>query len=122
MSAVAIAVAAAFNLLCTGDERTAEFQNGSIVTKSRTKYTSAYRIDLDKRRWCAGDCTQTAAIIEISDSSISLVNTKEPFETLLNLNRETGEMIYRLRIGDVVTLRMGQCERAPFSGFPTPKF
>jgi hypothetical protein len=122
VSALAIAAVAAFNLICAGRERVSELEDGTFITKSRSEYRSSYRIDLNNNRWCSGNCTETSTIKSTTVRSIRLVDAKEPLEALLDLNRETGEMIYRMRIGNVVTLRMGQCERSEFTGFPTPKF
>lgn len=119
-----LAVAAAFNLVCTG---TTYIGAGMTALKkeNQSAYSATFRIDLDAERWCSGECTTTEHIYAIGQTKIMLKleqDEKIGSESFISLNREDGSILDRTKVNDFMIMNMGKCERAPFTGFPTRKF
>lgn len=120
------AQATKFDLTCTGTTRT--LAPSALIDETKP-YSTTYRIDLDALKWCSGDCGATWKVVEASPTAITLegksVDTPREHETLRNVvSRVTGEHSIAAESG-IGSRRMamfwkGQCERAEFSGFPTP--
>lgn len=80
-------------------------------------------------KWCSGACEATWSVVEATPTSITLegksVDTPREHEKLRNvISRVTGEHSISAESG-IGSRRMaifwkGQCERAEFTGFPTP--
>lgn len=120
---MALAGLVAFNLICSGNATTGTMDDRwNWINQVTEKFQSTYRIDLDAGRWCAGTCTVTQQIAKVADTQILLANDKTGLEFYLSINREDGTFMYRAKVGDTVEVRMGTCERAPFTGFPALKF
>ena len=130
MPHLALAAAAAFNLVCSGVAEKRDI-NG---TRSEP-YSITYRIDLTARLWCSGpdeDCKTPEKLTDVNALFIvfSDTTTDTPtkyFRYVDLVNRETGEhkflSVYS-RDAPRTTSKTGQCTRAPFTGFTRvlPKF
>ena len=123
-SASAAEVDQAFNLTCTGTERTLA---PSLLKDENKPYTSIYRIDLDAQKWCSGTCKSQADIVRVSPIVIVLeekaIDTPRQHENLLNqISRETGAHLSHAESGigpeHLAIFWRGQCEKSPFTGFP----
>ena len=119
----AIAALGAFNLVCTGTITT-----DGAPPSPEDDYSYTYRIDLDAEKWCEEDCKTIHKIAAIQPAQITLEDShdKDPVlgESKMKtfVNRETGRhtviasSLYFRR--PMTMIWKGQCERAPFSGFP----
>lgn len=128
---LAVAAAAAFNLVCTGTTEKTEY-NGS----KSTPYTVTYRVDTVSRLWCNddyADCKSPEKIERIDENSIKFIDatTDTPdnyFRYVEQVNRESGAHQTLTISGRGVLIRItkqnGHCEPATFSGFAKtkPKF
>jgi hypothetical protein len=123
-SLAAAAASAAFNLVCTGSITT---QSLALGEKSEP-YSYTYRIDLKANRYCESDCRSPRPIFKVDPTVITLQDERSdtPSEKRLHVetvNRETGRH-YILDNSDSRDLGImlmkweGQCEKAPFTGFP----
>lgn len=116
----AAAAALTFNLICTG---TMEARTVDGIDNEPYRYE--YRIDLQRGKWCEGDCRALHDFVRVSQTQLTLedVNIDTPHErrTSLNLiNRETGEQRIFASTRHLLLMEWrGTCERAAFSGFPT---
>jgi len=43
-------------------------------------------------------------------------------ESYTSLDREDGSYVRRNKVGDLIFMEMGKCERTAFTGFPALKF
>lgn len=123
--AVTAAPAAQFNLTCSGTQSTK-----SIEGETSEPYTSTYRIDLDRKKWCEGDCKALHDIASVQPTQLTLetenVDTVSERSTLSNIvDRETGTHKISATSSTprahatAITLNWdGRCEPALFSGFP----
>ena len=126
MGMLVLASAATFNLVCSGT-----LESKSVYSETSAPYSYTYRIDLDKKVYCDGECKATHAIAEIQPTQIILSQTKvdSPSETSWSVNRvdrETGihkvvasHKNPRNRVDMSIMTWNGTCEKQPFSGFPT---
>lgn len=127
MTATTIAVAAAFNLICTG---TTTFGKLDLRPPDRTaQFSEVFRVDLNQKRWCYRECSSTSPIVEITPTQIVFEREDrgEYNDTVTFVNRESGAFASRVRSGIIgsdvfVTLTQGTCTRAKFTGFPSLKF
>lgn len=116
--------ATAFNLVCTG---TAD----EIWVGGSTKepYAETFRIDLDTKMWCSGDCRSPKPIKAVEPTRIVLqdekIDTPRQFSKVSEeFNRELGIYIYNRETGISLTpssrlsARSGRCEKREFTGFP----
>lgn len=115
-----------FNLVCTGT-----LSSRSMDGETEESYRSVYRIDLDRGKWCDGDCEALHDIASVQPTQIALqdkrVDTPGERSMMANLiDRRTGEHTITAtsatpgRRGSVLIMQWhGQCERAPFTGFPS---
>jgi hypothetical protein len=126
LGASSIAVAA-FNLVCTGTGVTGLFQPGSvqIQQKKEEPFTAILRVDLDSKRWCSGECETTQPIFSVEPTRIIFRKDSDSdlqADTITFANRESGYYFDRNRVGQFLSMNIGSCEKAPFSGFPERKF
>jgi hypothetical protein len=123
--ATAPAPANQFNLECKGTLSSESFYAG----KKAEPYAYTYRIDLSAKKYCDGECkvlrdvadVQPTVIVLEPDQDISS-STEKKFSSG-SIDRETGRhsvLVTSGRREDILILRWeGQCERQPFSGFPS---
>lgn len=119
---------AAFNLECSGDLTTGS--EGAPETRTTLPLsTFVYRIDLEAKRWCAGDCATTEKIADIQDTLIFFAY--EPYGepgVWTYVNRESGEYVSLTKwkskpgVKDFYVYTSAHCQRAVFTGFPERKF
>ena len=112
-----------FNLVCSG-------LRDPMLGGGQVQYRSIYRIDLDRGEWCEDECRGTFPIVEAKPLVIVLEDSDEPGTSVMNyIERETGR--HRVVVADrgrftrprsrIVSSSEGQCEKAPFTAFPTFK-
>lgn len=126
MLAAAAAAAAAFNLVCTGT-----LYHKSYFDEGTEPYTYTYRIDLAHRKYCEEACGVLRDIADIHpvvlvlepDKDIDTATKHEFFRT--SIDRLSGHQTTLDTSGrgiDILIMKWeGQCERQPFTGFPTPQ-
>ena len=110
----ALALAATFNLLCTGTRTTHEDREPPRIEP----FSETYRIDLAAGRWCKGACKETTAIRSHDAKSI-LLEDFSPTNLFTHIDRETGAIYRTARL---TVSEEGFCEPRPFSGFPPRRF
>lgn len=122
----ALAVAATFNLVCTGTKTIGELTK---FTNDHPPFTRTLRVDLDNMRWCEDECNSTKPIKGLIDNLIVLDLKEDPGKSVFDandavvqVNRESGEYLDRVRTSGFVFMYTGHCEKAPFTGFPAFKF
>lgn len=123
---VAAAVAQTFNLSCAGTMETIDFNSGIRTAP----YSTIYRINLDTKQWCEGECQALYDIAEAAPGYLALsrqdVDGVTETKTVSNtIDRQTGRHINyystadpRQRLSRYTMSAKGQCERQPFTGFP----
>lgn len=119
---LAITTAAAFNLVCTGTRTDSKIFDPNA---DKNQVVVVLRVDLDTKRWCAGDCVSTSAIHEVRDNAIIFKNDESASgDDVFIVNRESGEFIDRKRVWAIkwATLVQGSCAKETFTGFPAQKF
>lgn len=124
---LAAAAVAAFNLVCSGTNYNF---NPSIPLSPHVDeraFMRTYRIDLDSGRWCLEECRETKPLYGVSETQILLAvddfgDENDLHDVLIRINRETGELVDRLRVHTFGIMYLGKCAPAPFSGFPARKF
>jgi len=120
---------ARFDVNCDGISVIASFKD-IAKPESRSTQTKTYRIDLDSKRWCVGQCDETFAIYHVDRKFITLQYQKDEIsETVISINRENGSVLDRLKFfstvhpkEDIIWMFSGKCERGNFSGFPSLRF
>jgi hypothetical protein len=121
----AVAVAAAFNLVCTGTTTKTDYYG----SKSES-YSAIYRVDTAARLWCLDDgnaCKSPEPLADLNAVSIKFIDvtTDKPdqyFRYVDQVNRETGahqSLTVSGRNAQIRTVKQeGHCEPTTFSGFP----
>lgn len=111
-----------YDLNCKGTEQK---QTG----KPATPWAETFRIDLDAKRWCRGDCRTAARIDSVTADDIVLTNSRAtsggPNGTALAFSRTTGEVREYMDSGwsgSSFDIAKGKCTRDLFSGMPGAKF
>jgi hypothetical protein len=120
-----LAVAAAFNLVCTGTLISGELRTMWSKDRKTEPFSTVLRVDLSLHRWCEGDCKSTSPIQRASDTEILFQLEEKPdigFDHVKLVNRETGAFIDRMRAGGFVMMSTATCEKAAFTGFPQKRF
>jgi hypothetical protein len=114
-----------FNLNCSGTRSTS-----SYFGDRSELYSTTYRLDLDKAKWCDGECKALHEFAAILPTQIQFENSKtdSPSERSATFNfvdRETGAQMISATSSSprdgrsiIVIKWIGQCERSTFSGFP----
>lgn len=116
--ALVAAVAAAFNLVCAGDTVS---MVGDKEPK-QSKFSLTIRVDLESKRYCTNDCPSTAPLERVTATEIVFKEMTGVMNSSMKVNRESGAFSLFASVDKTVLYRDGQCERAPFSGFPSIKF
>jgi hypothetical protein len=120
--ALLAAVASTFNLTCAGDVKTV-----SLLGERHESYSSLYRIDLDAKRWCEGECKSVHDIADVQPAAIVLekkdIDTPRNREWTSNvIDRETGAHRVSasggLGAAAVGMTWVGTCQKGDFTGFP----
>lgn len=115
-----------FDLECSGTtvsgtlKEISEKKDAAILQRS-------YRVDLDGRRYCTAECTETFPIHNVNSKFIILHEDRDDetfFEHVIFLNRESGELVDRWKLGSPFSGILGtaKCTKKRFSGFPVRKF
>lgn len=111
-----------FDLVCRGVS--------TDLANVRTEVSARFRIDLALGRWCLADCEQTSAFADVGPDVLffSRSEANTPTERHLRYARvsrisgEWREVDVEMRPYPHSNDIRGQCESAPFSGFPTARF
>lgn len=117
MIALALQIAVAFNLSCSGTNR---IWGGSLPA-TQTPWSTVLRISLEDMRWCSAECRETEPIVSVSPTQIVLISDPE-IQTRFSINRESGLLAYYMRGADLGFLISATCERSDFTGFPARRF
>lgn len=113
-----------FDLICTGQ------QFDRLQGGRGTAFETHLRIDLEANRWCADECVAGRQIISATPDKLVLEKV-EPGSRGLRISRSTEinriegsyEAWFSLIGASIQQARQeAQCELAPFSGMPTPRF
>lgn len=121
----AAAAAAAFNLICTGT-----VQSTSATGRTATPYSMTYRIDLSQGKWCDGECAAPRDLARVLPTQLVLQDDNEDSPRrremmVVQIDRDTGaHRIFAtsgIGVAAIVMRWEGRCQRAPFSGFPSPR-
>jgi hypothetical protein len=116
--AIALPVVAAFNLVCAGTMRTGPL-GLALPEENGAPFEIVYRIDMDARLWCAGDCQTTEMIYGLTDTELILrERNNEAGGHFIHVERATGHFTDTAINGNRAVLRSGMCTVAPFTGFP----
>ena len=84
-------------------------------------------MDLDSGKWCEGECSEQKPLAKVTGISLTLEDeltegATSRTERMSMVSRETGEFVSKSIIlgsyGKLSLYYSGQCEAAPFSGFP----
>ena len=123
MNIIAIAAAAAFNLVCSGTEwaGTKPADKDPYNKATGKPFTDTYRVNLERGRWCFNTCDTTSPIQQADEANILLDSATDPdlkSGRLIRVSRETGQLVHRVAIGDYAFIRIGKCEAGPFTSFP----
>jgi hypothetical protein len=89
---IAVSAAAAFNLICTGQQSVETYGAGNGA-KSQEAFTETYRVNLDDKRWCRDDCLETSRLSDLRDNVIYfefLSAPNSPIGTVAFVSRESG--------------------------------
>jgi hypothetical protein len=124
MIQVAVAAAAAFNLVCTGTVESEDIFSGKQIEP----YSYTYRIDLATKRWCDGECLAPKDIAAVLPTAL-ILSPKRDIETPTvkdfrdgSIDRRTGRHSILSSSGrgrSILLMKWeGQCEKQPFTGFP----
>lgn len=118
------AAAAAFNLNCSVHRTLISMAAPFSKPISETQARITYRIDLHAGRWCADDCAETQPVAGVQDTLILLKarDLSDFASEEISINRESGAYSMRGVPNVLFSYASGQCERAPFTGLPQPRF
>ena len=117
-SGLALAVAVAFNLVCSGDITAGDLKPNQALPKTGT-FKRVFRIDLSSAKYCSDECEHTSPLEKVSQKAIVFTWSNSLMEYV---DRETGEYFFLFRRLPWVYSKNGKCERLPFTGFPALKF
>ena len=123
LSAAGSALAAnQYDLTCKGTEQ-------KETGKPATPWAETFRIDLDAKRWCRGDCRTAARIDAVTPDEIVISNSRAtsggPNGTALSFSRTSGDVREYMDAGwsgSSFDIAKGKCTRDLFSGMPGVKF
>lgn len=115
---IALQAALAFNLVCTGTERSGPL-GLALPDTIATTWEVSYRIDLDLRRWCSDTCAETEELGDVVFAQI-LLRDRHGAEGshVIIFNPANGLLTDTLNHNDRMILRRATCTRADFTGFP----
>lgn len=107
-----------FDLICSGRHTIV-----GVAGKKETPYSMHMRVDLRRRIWCEADCRERINIFAIQPTRIVFedtvdVNGDHLMHTRHIVDRETGHQVMTAD-GAAYISYIGDCERRPFTGFPS---
>jgi hypothetical protein len=116
--AAATQAALAFNLVCTGTERSGPL-GLALPMSGATPFEISYRLDLDQGRWCSDACGETETVAGVVLARILLRDRhgREGSHVII-FDPATGRLTDTLNHHDRMVLRHATCVREAFSGFP----
>lgn len=123
MNSIAIAAAAAFNLVCAGHQ-----EARGVMFSEDKDYSTVFRVDLDQGKWCEGDCKRVNDIVRVEPSTIVLRDiskgdhprTYRESETLDRVTGKHSRWVANKEGRDPFDVTWkGQCQLQPFTGFGT---
>jgi hypothetical protein len=119
---LAAAAAQVFNLNCTGE---------SSGFQERKSFSLVYRVDLSRKKWCVGECRRLDDFVEIGPTHLTFEKKERitPWAVtyeIKTVDRETGKYVSEHIVDQNRGYQArkewsGQCERLPFTGFPSFK-
>ncbi len=116
--AAALQASLAFNLACTGTERSGPL-GLALPESAATPFEIGYRIDLDARRWCSDACAEVEELGGVVLAQILLRDRHSPEGShVITFNPATGCLTDTLNHNDRMVLRHATCVREEFTGFP----
>lgn len=121
-----VGLAESFNLECSGKSYTmTKIMFGK--PEKEWPFTRIYRVDLTAGRYCRDACTTTERLVGANQKYIVFVDDEDSAgDADTYVNREDGSYLERHRLMSgatfLATVSSGECRKAPFTGFPTPKF
>jgi hypothetical protein len=119
MIALALQLAAAFNLVCAGTVRAGPL-GLALPEEQGEAIAETYRIDLGAGLWCRGDCTRTEPVTEVAESYVVLRDSHDPAGgNFIMVALPSGGFVDTNIVDSTAVLRSGRCQRAAFSGFPS---
>lgn len=83
--------------------------------------TVVFRVDLDKKRWCTGECAVVRPIVSITDHHINFAYAEDdtvPALLSVQMERDLWLLNSTSRTRDTIVVRLGPCKQAAFTGFP----
>jgi hypothetical protein len=117
--ALTMAAVAAFNLVCNVEERAST--SADDATETTKDVSIVFRIDLDNKRWCSGECLIVHSVVDFNDRHITLafaVDDTVPAFLAVHIERSPWILNSTSQTADRIVTRLGLCENARFSGFP----
>lgn len=114
-----------FDLICSGT-----VEHSGPLKHETEPYAMRYRVDLGRNRWCSGECKFTEDIAKVMEDRLILRSTElvEPANVYSKSEvvfRDTGRhsvIVQNVPRGSYAyatsSSYAGNCEKAPFSGFP----
>jgi hypothetical protein len=118
MIAIALEVALAFDLVCSGMVRTGPV-GLAMPESSGDPIELTYRIDVDGRMWCSNDCEETERLDSVIEGVILLRDRHLATGSSVIMISPAEGRFSDIRIdGNIATLTSGTCSVAPFTGFP----
>lgn len=123
LSLAGAAQAQSYDLVCTGTVQ-------DEVDGPKAPHEYGFRIDLNAGRWCWDHCDTTFALVEVAPERLVLgradrIDRRGRYWLENEVNRQTGrhELVSISTTPPAIYRHIeGQCEPAPFSGFPSPRF
>jgi hypothetical protein len=116
--AAALQASLAFNLVCTGTERSGPL-GLALPESAATTFEISYRIDLDARRWCRDACAEVEELGGVVLAQILLRDRHSPEGShVIIFNPASGRLTDTLNHGSRMVLRHATCVREDFTGFP----
>lgn len=108
------AVATAFNLVCAGQ----------LIGANPVRLSLFIRVNLETQRYCLGSCPETLAIARTTETAIIFSKDPDgPISVQRRVSRESGANLSSVKTDLACNFtQLGQCEVAPFTGFPARKF
>lgn len=129
---LAVQALGTFNLACSATVIDAE-RLGRVPRWSASTFT--LRVDLDRMRWCEGDCATTRPIARLTDRVMRLAERPEgwdgspararrgQFFEIREVNRESGDYIGGSGfVGGRLLQVVGHCRLEQFTGMPQRLF
>jgi hypothetical protein len=112
-------ISAAFDLWCEGTET-----KTSKAGFQEISYKRLYRINLESRRYCDGECATTQVLAKVDPYRITFYDSYGPtgYGSEKFINRENGELVEMALRADGTRGVLAKCERRSFSGFPQQQF